>query len=439
LVPFKDSDAIARQIIDLLDHPVELHAIRKRAYMHGREMIWQKVARRYMRSFARAREERMKQPRAAHRSSASLRRPMELPALKLDHLQRLTDGTGLVQHAIFAVPNYDEGYTTDDNARALVLTALLEETEKEPVTTTTRFLAGTYMAFLWHAFNKDNSQFRNFMSYDRRFTESVGSEDSHGRALWALGTVAGRSEDAQLRGAAAQLFGMALPAVIETTSPRCWAFALIGIHEYMRRFYGHSDARTSRQLLADRLLDMYLRSSSPEWPWFEDTLTYANAKLAHALLLSGRWIPSGEMVEAGLRALDWMVGIQRGEEGYFSPIGNQGFYRRDGNRAWFDQQPIEAHSMVSACLEAYHVTGEKRWRLEARRAFDWFLGHNDLKLPVYDASTGGCCDGLHADSTSANQGAESTVAFLLALVEMRGAERPVSSTGEELELATATR
>ncbi|MBN2562272.1 MAG: glycosyltransferase family 4 protein, partial [Phycisphaerae bacterium] len=325
LVPFKDPSAIADQVNDLLSNPAELHAIRKRAYLHGREMIWAKVARQYMRSFLRAREERMRQPRAAFRATASLRRPIGLPAVKLDHIRRLTDDTGMIQHAVFAIPSYDTGYTTDDNARALVLAVLLEGLEKEAGDLATRHLAETYLAFLWHAFNKATGRFRNQMSYDRRFTEEIGSEDSHGRAVWALGAAAGRSRDVQLRTAAAQLFGMALPAVAETTSPRCWAFALLGIHDYMRRFYGDHTARTARQSLATKLMDMYRSESSQEWPWFEHVVTYANARLPHALLVSGRWIPSGEMVEAGLEALRWLAEIQQGEGGCFSPIGNQGF------------------------------------------------------------------------------------------------------------------
>ncbi len=428
LVPFKDAPAISQAVLDLLDHPTEMHAMRKRAYMHGREMTWAKVARRYMRSFARAREERMKQPRAVFQSSASLFRPVGLPVVKLDHLRRLTDDTGIVRHAVFTVPNREDGYSTDDNARALVLAVLLEELEKEPLVEAARFLSETYLAFLGHAFSNDTGRFRNHMAYDRRWAENTESEDSHGRALWALGTVAGRSDNAALRGAAAGLFSMALPAAVEATSPRGWAFTLIGIYEYMRRFYGDHTARTIRQTLANRLMDMYRSKSSPDWPWLEDTVTYANAKLPHALILTGRWIASDEMVETGLRALGWLADLQQGEEGCFSPIGSQGFYSRGGERARFDQQPVEAAAMVSACLEAHRLTSEDRWRMEARRAFDWFLGQNDVKLPIYDASSGGCRDALHPDRTSANQGAEATVSFLLSLVQMRKTDQMLSQS-----------
>jgi len=437
LVPFKDSGAIAREILDMLDHTTELHAMRKRAYMYGREMIWSKVARRYMRAFGRAREERMKQPRAVHLSSSSLKRPIALPSMKLDHLRRLTDDTGVVRRATFTVPNRADGYATDDNARALILAVLLEELDREPLIHAAQPLAETYMAFLRHAFNKDSGRFRNFMGYDRRWLEDAGSEDCHGRALWSLGVVAGRSDNTELRGAAAGLFTVALPAALDTASPRCWALTLVGIYEYMRRFYGDLEAQTVRRTLANRLLDMYRRNSSDEWPWFEDTVTYANAKLAHALILSGRWIPSEEMVDAGLRALKWLADIQQGDEGHFSPIGNQGFYRRGGERARFDQQPLEAGAMVSACLEAYRVTNEEHWRLEARRVFDWFLGQNDVKLPIYDASTGGCHDALHPDRTNANQGAEATIVFLSSLAQMRTVERSLSSRESPLQSETA--
>jgi len=435
LVPFRDAAAIAHETIDLLTNETERHALRKRAYMYGREMVWAMVARRYMRQFERAREERARQPRAVFEERVDERRPAQLPPLDLRHLQTLTDDTGLIQHAVFTVPNYDEGYTTDDNARALVLTVLLEEAGDEDVVAAAHLLAPTYLAFLWHAFNAKTGRFRNFLGYDRCWLKKVGSEDSHGRALWAVGTVAGRSNDSRLRGAASRLFTLALPAALDAHAPREWAHTLMGIDEYTRRFYGDRAAQTAREVLAERLLDAYRRHSSPDWPWFEDILSYANAKLPHALLQCGRWMSRSEMSAAGLQALGWLAELQRSEEGHFVPIGTNGFYRRDGERARFDQQPIEAHTMVSACLEAHRLTGDERWRLEAHTAFDWFLGRNDVHLPLYDAASGGCRDGLHPDRINANEGAESTLAFLLALVEMHQSEAAVK---HDKELTTVT-
>lgn len=421
LVPFRNPQVIARQVIDLFDNEAERHAMRKRAYLYGREMIWPVVARKYMDSFERVRQERMRRPRPAFTVKPLLERPVELPALKPDHLHRLTDDVGIMQHAVFTVPNYDEGYTTDDNARVLIAAVLLEETEDAAIDEA-HDLASRYLAFLWHAFDGPSGRFRNFLSFDRRWLEQVGSEDSNARALWAIGVVVGRSIHAGLRGPAARLFNQALPAMLDFTSPRAWAFALFGIQEYLRRFSGDRAARQAREVLADRLLEAYRRTASPDWPWFEEIVAYCNASLPHALLECGRRMGRSDMIEAGLTSLEWLASVQRSRKGHFVPIGSNGFYRRGGERARFDQQPVEAQTMVSACLAASGVTGEARWQEEARRAFEWFLGRNDLGLSLYDSSSGGCRDGLHPDRVNENQGAESTLAFLLALLEMRLAE-----------------
>lgn len=425
LIPFGDPQAIARQVIDLLDNEAERHAMRKRAYTFGRDMIWSQVAYGYMQSFERARRERRLHPRPAFVFGRLAESQDDLPALTLDHLLRLTDDTGLFQHAIFTVPNYNEGYTTDDNARALALTVLIEEKEGEMPVEVDR-LACRYLAFLWHAFDPQTGRFRNFMAYDRRWLEEIGSEDSHSRALWALGTVLGRSNNEGLRGLAGRLFDKALSPVLEFTSPRAWAFTLLAMHEYLRRFSGDRVAQHIREGLAERLLDLYLQHSAADWPWFEDIVSYANARLPQALLLSGQELGRADMVDAGLKSLRWLADIQCAKSGHFVPIGNQGFYRRGEAKARFDQQPIEAQAMVSACLEAYRLTDDPGWYQEAQRAFEWFLGRNDLGLPLYDSLTGGCRDGLHPDRVNQNQGAESTLAFLLALVEMHLAKQVLS-------------
>ena len=421
LVPFRNPQAIARRVIELFDNEAARHAMRKRAYLYGREMIWPVVARKYMDSFERARQERMRRPRPAFAVKPLLERPVDLPALKPDHLHRLTDDVGIMQHAVFTVPNYDEGYTTDDNARGLIAAVLLEGAEDAAIDEA-HDLASRYLAFLWHAFDGPSGRFRNFLSFDRRWLEQAGSEDSNARALWAIGVVVGRSIHAGLRGPAGRLFNQALPAVLDFTSPRAWAFALFGIQEYLRRFSGDRAARQAREVLAGRLLEAYRRTASPDWPWFEEIVAYCNASLPHALLECGRRMGRSDMIEAGLTSLGWLASVQRSRKGHFVPIGSNGFYRRGGERACFDQQPVEAQTMVSACLAASGVTGEARWQEEARRAFEWFLGRNDLGLSLYDSSSGGCRDGLHADRANENQGAESTLAFLLALLEMRLAE-----------------
>ena len=425
LVPFRDPAALAEQVIDLLDNEAKRHAMRKRAYLYGREMIWPQVARRYMESFQRARAERRHFSAPGFVVKALDKRPAELPVLKLDHLRRMTDDTGMFQHAIFTVPNYREGYTIDDNARALTVSALLEELGNEE----TSDLTSRYFAFVWYAFNSETGRFRNFMDYQRNWLEENGSDDSHGRTLWALGTVLGRSNTPALQSMAGWVFEKALPAILHTSSPRAWAFALIGIHEYLHRFAGDRRVTQVREQLAGRLLKLYQNNRADKWRWYEKSLTYCNAALPHALLMCGQGIPNNDMSEAGLESLSWLADLQRAEEagGYFVPIGSNGFYQRGGERARFDQQPVEAQAMVSACLEAHRITGDKSWYKEARRAFDWFLGRNDLDLPIYDPTTGGCRDGLHPDRPNENQGAESSLAYLQAVLELRLAETTSAS------------
>src|SRR5207244_7975726 len=282
-----------------------------------------------------------------------------------------------------------------------------------------RTLATTYAAFLHHAFDFRVKRFHNYMSFDRRWLDEQGSEDCHGRALWALGVGVGRSPYRSFQIMAGQLFALALPALTEFTSPRAWAFGLIGIHEYLRRLSGDSLANQTREALTSRLMELFERTAQRDWCWFQDDLTYDNAKLAHALILSGRATGQPAVFGRGLQALRWLTEMQTSENGHLRPIGSNGFHRRGGARAHFDQQPIEAHAMVSACLEAYRATSDTWWYDRAQRAFEWFLGWNDLGLELYSSTTGGCRDALHVDRVNGNQGAESTLAFLLSLAEMR--------------------
>jgi len=423
LVPFDNPGAIAQKTIELLDTPAIRHAMRKRAYLFGREMVWKRVAQRYMESFAQVRSDRMENPRVQFAARTAAKALNQLPALKLDHFNALTDDTGMFQHAIFTIPNRGEGYTTDDNARALIFAIQLEEINREQsqnADSTNRDSPSRYLAFLEHAFNAKKRRFRNFLGYDRRWKEEQGSEDSHGRALWALGTVLGRSENQGLRGAAGRLFEFALPAVSEFHSPRACAYSLLGIQEYLHSYPGDRDAQRIRFTLAHRLFDMYQSIRRHDWKWFEDVVAYGNARLPQSMLVVGSVCADDRMVSAGLEALDWLLDAQRCEiNGHFVPIGSQGFYRQGGEKARFDQQPIEAAGAVSACLEAYRATGDARWRDEAWSAFNWFLGDNDLQIPLYDSVTGGCRDGLHPERVNENQGAESTLSFLMALLEMR--------------------
>jgi glycosyltransferase involved in cell wall biosynthesis len=425
IVPFEDPEAIAQAVLALLTNDAERHAMRKRAYLYSRGTTWPKTARAYMASFQRARFERSLHPRTFQREIVPAN-PADLveglPALNTSQLRTLTDDTGILQHAIFTVPNTCEGYTTDDNARALIVSIHLDEDLADADKRKHSSLSHRYLSFLWLAFNADTGRFRNFLGYDRKWLEEFGSDDSHGRALWSLGEVLGHSRNAGLRGAAGRLFEAAVPATLAFTSPRSWAYSILGMQAYLDWFPGDRSIQNARNLLANKLLDIYDRSHSERWRWFENILSYSNARLSQALILAGWRSDNQKMIEAGMDSLKWLVAEQhRDDEEIFVPIGSNGFFIEGNEKARFDQQPVEACATVSACLEVYRLTEERQWLEEAGRVFQWFMGKNDLRVHLYDTVTGGCRDGLHPDRVNENQGAESTLSFLMALIEMRRA------------------
>lgn len=432
IVPFADTSSISRAVCNLLRNETMRHTMRKAAYLLGRKMVWSHVGRDYVGSFERARHEHSAQT-AKRIEAPTLDQEAALPVWKLDHLRCLTDDTGMLQHAVYTLPNYEHGYCTDDNAHALILMMLLEELE-EVFPERTR-LTSIYAAFLQNAFDAIAGRFRNFMTYRRDWVEEIGSEDSHGRALWALGTCVGRSRREELRSWAAELFEKALPAVQSFTSPRAWAFAIIGLHEYLRTLGGDLRANQIRAELAQSLSSLYGKNASQDWMWFEQSVTYENARLPQALIMTGRWANLPTLREIGLESLHWLAERQIAPEGHFRPIGSNGFWKRGEQPATFDQRPVEAHATICACVEAYEATGDRYWLAQANKAFDWFHGSNDLGIALYDPQNGGCRDGLHIDRVNRNQGAESTLAFLLALAEMRRTQDATSVSAFQQQIS----
>lgn len=428
LVPFRDSAAIAHAVIRLLNEDAARHAMRKAAYLAGRDMVWAQVGHAYRTVFEEAVHLYVPAPTRTAPTLDSAR--ADLPALRLDHLAGLTDSTGTFQHACYSLPWFEHGYCTDDNARTLVLAALLEDIN-EPFPELDRIRRAA-AAFLQHAFRPDTERFRNFLSFDRRWLEDTGSEDSHARALWGLGALVGRTEIPSLRAWSAAAFERALPAVEHFRSPRAFAFALLGIHDYMRVFHGDLLVERLRLELATRLANQFAANASSDWPWLEDIVAYDNARIPQALILTGRWTQNTTLLDLGLRTLRWLMDQQTAPAGHFRPIGSNGFWKRGHPPATYDQQPIEAAAAVSACIEACHATSNRIWEKDARRAFEWFLGANDLGLSLYDPRTGGCCDGLHESRVNQNQGAESTLSFLIALAEMRLFQNATASFGPDL-------
>jgi glycosyltransferase involved in cell wall biosynthesis len=415
LIPFRNPVALAREVIDLLDHPDECHAIQERAYQYGRKMIWSHVGRRYLDTFAEAKRQRLRKNVPERQLETLGLRQQQLPEIKLDYLRRMTDDTGMFQHAKYTVADRTHGYCVDDNARALIVAVTLQDLQ--PLDSELGGLAAIYLSFLGHAFNDQTNRFRNFMSYDRRWLEETGSEDSHGRAVWGLGVAVALGRDRGQVGFAVDLFHRALDAVEYFTHPRAIAFAIIGIHAYLSHYSGDSRGRRMRKILSDRLMQQFRDFATEDWPWCEDILTYDNARLPQALLLSGQWLPDREMLQMGLRALDWLKKVQTDEHGqHFAAIGNNGWFPKGGSKARFDQQPIEAAAMVDACIEAFNCTRDEEWSAFAYRCLNWYQGENDLGVPLCDYATGGCRDGLEAQGANENQGAESTLCWLTALL-----------------------
>ena len=432
LVPFGDATVIGAEIAALLTDDARRCAMRRRAYQSSRPMIWPRIAERYLAAFEAAR--RVHAPRVVARTGASdpLREAPSVPPMRLGHFLSLCDDTGLFQHALHTVPDRAHGYCIDDNARAMLVACALgqpgEHSLSEPLTR-------RFAAFIEHAWNRDTRRFRNFMGFDRRWLEDLGSEDSHGRALWALGECAHNGPNASLQRWAASLFVEALPAVESFSSPRAWSFTLLGLDAYCAAVAEDSGARRLRGLLASRLIALLAAVETCDWQWFEEGLAYDNARLSQALIVTGRSTGTPAYVSAGLRSLRWLMALQTSPAGLFRPIGSHSFGTRRMPPQPFDQQPLEATAAISACLAAWRADGDPAWKSEAARAFAWFFGGNDLAVTLVDLETGSCRDGLHPDRANENRGGESAVSYLLSLAEMRllarlGAERRTTPTAD---------
>jgi glycosyltransferase involved in cell wall biosynthesis len=416
LVPFADAKAIGVEIAGLLSNDVRRHAMRKRAYAASRRMTWAQTAKRYLTVLNEARTVGSPAKWERFEPDAAWRDGYTIPEISIGHFLSMCDSTGLLQHAVHSVPDRSHGYCIDDNARALILACALGNPGESRLSEklTTRFAA-----FLQHAWNPDTRRFRNFMSYDRRWLEDKGSEDSHGRTLWALGECVRSDTNASRRQWAAALFETALPTVEEFRSPRAWAFALLGLDAYCAADTRNPAVTRRRTLLADRLMSLLALVETADWVWFEPVLAYDNARLPQALILTGLATGTSSYVEAGLRSLHWLMKLQTSPAGCFRPVGTESFGFHRKRPEMFDQQPVEAAATISACLAAWRANNGKEWADGAMRAFGWFLGENDLAVPLVDAVMGSCSDGLHPDRASENQGAESVLSYLIGLTEIR--------------------
>ncbi len=420
LVPFSDPEALSAEISGLLTNDVRRYSMRKRAYAASRSMTWVQTAKRYLTAFESESENTRPGISLPIDAIISGRNGHVIPEIKIGHFLSLCDSTGMLQHSVHSVPDRSHGYCADDNARALLFSSLLTNFGEVELS---KSITSRFAAFIQHAWNPDTRRFRNFMSYDRRWLEQQGSEDSHGRTLWALAECSRMDIDPSRRRWAAALFKTALPVVEEFSSPRAWAFSLLGLDAYCTVAGGDILANRLRRLLADRLMSLISATETKDWIWFEDLLAYDNARLPQALIQTGLTTHTPSYVETGLRSLRWLNALQTASSGYFRPVGTKSFGRVRRKPEAFDQQPVEAAATISACLAAWRADGSSEWPIEALRAFEWFLGENDLQTVLTDPETGSCSDGLHPDRSNENKGAESVLSYLLGLVEIRQFKR----------------
>ncbi len=421
LVPFKDHKAIASEINQLLGFPELRLEMRRAAYEYSRPMVMKQMGRRYLELFSEASAERSRAVEAPPLNTLS-QQEQRLPQINLSHLRLLTDDTGILQHARFTVPNRAHGYCVDDNARALIVAtraADLNHSDSSLID-----LASIYLSFLDDAFDPETGRFRNFMSYERQWMERIGSEDSHGRALWALGVMAGWGHNVGQVALATELFHDALPALESFADSRAIAFPILGMQAYLRRNDNDREVRSLLESLGNRLMERFRQFATKDWQWHEAELNYDNARLPEALMACGRVTNNDDMVKKGIDVLEWLRDIEvDASHRRYSPVGNEGWYSKGGTKAQYDQQPLEAAAMIGASIEAYECTQREEWVQLASTCFNWYLGRNDQQIQLYDYAGGGCRDGLMQNGVNENQGAESTLAYLcslLAIYSLRG-------------------
>ena len=405
LVNFKDSDAISNAINKLIENPKYMKRLEKNAYKFGTKMHWNNVAAHYLNIFKNIID--IKETVGMHK----------FPKFKLTHLLSLTDDTGIIQHAKHSISNRMTGYTIDDNARALIVAIRSYNLSRDAQSFE---LTKKYLSFIQYCQRKDG-MFHNLLSYDRRFLDRIGSEDSYGRAIWALGNVISSKIYENIKLTAKFILDNAIKNYKEINSVRAKAFAINGLYEYYK-VYKSKDIKEKIKYLADSLVKQYNKNKSSDWKWFEDSITYSNGILPSSLLLAYDILKKEKYLDIGKESLEFLSNLVIINDKLVL-IGHNGWYFKDGERSFHDQQPVDAASMVQAYKVAYKITKDKDYYKKSIISFNWFLGRNSINQSVYDEVTGGCFDGLLPNCLNLNQGAESTISYLLARLNVEELKR----------------
>ncbi|MHC4148242.1 MAG: glycosyltransferase family 4 protein [Planctomycetota bacterium] len=427
LVPFADWKEMAEAIVEILKSDSLFYSLRRKAYEYGRSRTWPKIGEAYWELLG-AKELPVRVATKAVASAADKTASFEVPEPSLIHIKRLTDDTGLQQHAKFTVPNREFGYCTDDNARAVIAMANYHGQYAEPEALE---LLDRYLSFIMNAQNKGGSV-RNLMNYDRTWVRKEPAHDGLGRVLWAFGTIMARPPSASYLPIIKDCFDKSV-RYVPKQAPRGKAYSILGMSDYLRQFPGASDIKRQLAMAADKLAALYEKNNGPDWQWFEDVLAYDNAVLPHALFVAGFACGEQKYFEVAEKTCEFLLSNTY-DGSHFGFVGCNGWYKRGGSRAMFDQQPIEAASMVMMLRAAYEATRNDKFLALQRKAFGWFLGENDLHIPVYDFRTKGCYDGLVQGGVNLNQGAESTLSFLLSLLAIVESYAVVDKLAESAEV-----
>ncbi len=427
LVPFRDSKALKEAVLELVEDEVSRQKMRKKAYDFGRSMIWRQAASSFIQIFETAVDqykERDKGVSVSKRDREEIKKlQIGLPEVDLRYLQSLTDDTGVLEHATYTIPNRKHGYTTDDNSRALIVSLknwkLFKDDSVLP-------LIQVYTSFLLHSLDKENKRVRNRLSYDRHWIEGSESEDCCGRVIWAAGQLGLEAPNDSLANLGIEMFHQAFNLAHDFTSPRAWAFAILGAVSYLKQFSGDRNAKLTCKKLGEKLLELFKNNMADNWVWGEDIVSYENARLPQALITFGQFYDNEQAASIGLRSLRWLLKVQTAPgESHLTIIGNDGWYTRDGKRARYDQQPVEAAALIDALHEAYLATENSYFIRKIDWVYNWFLGSNDLGAKLYDFKTGGCRDGLHSFGLNKNEGAESLLSWLMASHKMYDISRKI--------------
>jgi glycosyltransferase involved in cell wall biosynthesis len=404
LFNFNDSEELSTILMELLDKPDVMKMLRGKAYDYGREITWPKTGGKYIEV---AKKILANKPVVMAKNETILD-PLILPPFSLVHIKRLTDDTGIIQHATFGIPNLKEGYCLDDNARALLMALMAYKQKKNSLAFE---LSPTFLSYINYMQNEDGT-FKNFLSFNRNFLDKVGSEDSFGRTIWALGYLLGNAPNDAYCQAGKSLFFNALPNFEKLQSLRGIANTIVGISYYLRKNPADASMTEILRSLTNKLITQYEENSSPDWRWFESMLAYDNGMLPLALLHSAQIINDRKINEVALKTMNFLEEITM-KDGYLSVIGNEKWYKKDGERSVFAQQPVDALAMVLMYHQAFHLTNDKEYLTKLFTCFMWFLGENDLRMSLFDFETKGCCDGFESYGVNRNQGAESSLSYLI--------------------------